>query len=246
VAVRDDATLACGHNDPGYRQTFAAAFERFVRSARISREGPTHYYEEVLVQRIGDQSVGVAQSVFFLDEEGDSQIRTFESALIPVDGQTLNITDTWRSTFSRPDGTLINQNVASSENGELTMQLSLAPTAEGAWRVSGTYHGKEIARELDGSAQPVSEIGQMMAVQELFASKDRSNVDMPIWIPAADPTRFLTAGVALDDDGGGNLTLGPMTIAAQFDRTGSMRSGRIQAGVASIEVDRVWVDGTPP
>lgn len=250
VALQDEVTLACGHNDAGYRETFAKAFEGFVRGARFDKGTPAHYYEEVVVQKIGSQPIGIARSTFTRDDEGDSEINVVESALIPVDGSTLSTTDTWRSGFSRPDGTLINQSVATSENGELTMQLSLAPMEDGSWYVSGTYHGKTIERELEAGARPVSEIGQMMAVQQLFNDVERDDVAMDVWIPQADPTQFLSAGVAMAADGRaeglGQLTLGPMSIDAEFDPSGSLRSGHMQAGVMSVELDRVWVEGTPP
>ena len=101
-------------------------------------------------------------------------------------------------------------------------------------------------QKLDGAARPVSELGQMKLVQELFEDNERSSAEIPVWIPSADPTQFLTAGVALDEGGSGSLTLGPMAFDAEFDPSGSMLKGSMQAGVAQIEVDRVWADGTPP
>lgn len=246
VATVDSTTVACAHNYVGYRQTFAKVFERFVRSAEVASDA-REYYEEIVVQTIGDQPVGVAHATFTHDDDGDTQILVVESSLIPVDNSTLHVSDTWRSSFSRPDGSLINQVVAKSENGALTMNLELGFTGEGSWLVSGTVQGKEISYEIDGAVQPMSELGQMLVVNELLSSSERSQASMDVWVPDADPSRFLPAGVVLDaqqgESGHGTLTIGPMAIAARFDHTGSLLNGSMQAGAAELRMERVWAAG---
>lgn len=250
VAMQNDVTLACAHNFLGYRQTFARAFEQFVRFAEVRGDKPSHYYQEVMLQTIGDQPVGVSRSTFTHDGDGDTEIKIVESSLIPVDASNLHVSDTWRSGFSHPDGTLINQNVAKSENGEVTMALALDPRDSGTWQVSGTFHGKEIDEKLDGAIQPQSELGQMLAVQELLADEQGNELTMDIWLPDADPTRFLQAGIELQDgrreDRFASLTLGPMSIAAQFDSSGSLLNGTMQAGAAEMRIERIWASGTLP
>jgi hypothetical protein len=249
VAVKDELSLVCAHNFLGYRETFANAFEQFVREAKFDGGGPAPYYEEIVLQKIGEQTIGVSRSTFTLDAEGDTQINILESSLVPVDGTTLSISDTWYSGFSRPDGTLINQQVAKSENGELTMNIALEPQGGGAWSVSGLLQGKEISQELNGAVRPVSELGQMMAVEALLADAQREVTTLDVWVPAADPTQFLQAQVALDpagrDEGRGRLTMGPLTMSARFDRSGSLLNAGMQAGAAQMELERIWVRGTP-
>ncbi len=249
VAVKDDLSLACAHNFLGYRETFARVFERFVREARFDSGAPSPYYEEVVLQKIGDQTIGVSRSTFTLDAEGDTQINILESSLVPVDGVTLSVSDTWYSGYSRPDGTLINQQVAKSENGELTMNVALAPREDGNWSVSGMLQGKEISQQLNGAVAPVSELGQMMAVQALMADAQRDVTTLDVWVPAADPTQFLQAEVALDpaarEEGRGRLTMGPLTMLAQFDSSGSLLTAGMQAGSTRMELERIWVRGTP-
>lgn len=246
VAVKDDFSFACAHNFIGYRETFALAFEQFVREAKFDGSEQAPYYEEVVLQRIGDQPIGISRSEFTLDAEGDTQIVMMEASLMPVDGKTLTTSDAWYFGWSRPDGTLINQQVAKSENGELAMSLALDPLEGGAWWVSGTLQGKEIDQEIDGAAAPVSELGQMLAVQDLMADSQRQSATVSVWVPAADPTQFLEAEVALDPEGRGRLTMGSLSIAAEFDPSGSLLTGALQAGAAEMVLERIWVRGTPP
>jgi hypothetical protein len=250
AAVLGDTTFSCVHNSLGYRQTFALAFEQFVREANIFSVSDGTYYEEIGIQKIGEQPIGVTHARYMRDEEGDTEITTTESSLVPVDSSNLTVSDTWYVAYSRPDGTLINQHVAQSQNGELAMQLSLSPTDAGDWIVAGTLQGKEIDHQFGADLRPMSDLGQMLAVQDLLADGADGRRILPVWVPSADPTQFLDAEVALVPDGRNQgratLAMGPLTIAAEFDPFGSLRHGRVQAGASEFILERVWVQGTPP
>lgn len=246
VAVKDDYSFACAHNLLGYRQTFALAFEHFVREAEVENRAPTPYYEEIIVQRVGDQPVGVSHSTFTLDADGDTQISSMETMVMPIDGSTLRTSDTWLFAWSRPDGTLINQRAAKSENGELAMSLALDPLEDGSWSVSGNYKGKNIEYEID-AAVPMSALGQLLAVKDLLGDTERETASLPMWIPSADPSQFIEAEVTIDpsgrEQGFGQFTVGPIAILAQFEKTGSLLYGTRQAGAAKITQERIWAQG---
>ena len=246
VAVKSNHSFACAHNLLGYRQTFALAFEHFVRETEIEDLSAAPYYEEIIVQRVGDQPVGVSHSTFTLDADGDTRISSLETMLMPIDGSTLRISDTWLFAWSRPDGTIINQRAAKSENGELAMSLALDPLDAGGWSVSGHLEGKDVAYEIDAAA-PLSELGQFLTVRDLLDDTDRNIAESPMWFPSADPTRFMNAEVAIDpngrDQGFGQFSVGPIEILAQFDTNGSLRYGTMAAGAARITQERVWVSG---
>ena len=249
VAIKDGYSFACAHNFLGYRQTFALAFEQFVREAKFDSTEAAPYYAEIFVQRIGEQVIGVSRTSFNVDAEGDTQISMMETSMMPVDGSTLAVADTWHSSWSTPEGELINQRAEKSENGELTMNLSLDPLDDGNWSVSGTLQGKAIDYQVDGAMAPMSELGQMLTVQRLMADPSRKSANISVWVPAADPTRFLQAEVALDPksaDGRGRLVMGPLNISAQFDQSGSLMTGTVQAGAAEVVMDRIWVSGRLP
>jgi len=246
VAVDGNYSFACAHNFLGYRQTFALAFEHFVREAKTERTSATPYYEEIIVQRVGDQPIGVAHSMFTLDASGDTRISSMETMLMPIDGSTLTVSDTWRSGWSRPDGTIINQRAAKSENGQLAMDLALDPLKDGGWAVSGSFGGKDVEYEIEATT-PMSELGQFLTAKDLLADTERNSATLTVWLPSADPSQFLTAAVAINPSGRaqgfGQLTVGPIEILAQFDENGSLRYGTMTAGPAEITHERIWVRG---
>lgn len=249
IAALGESTLACAHNFLGYRETFAKAFAEFVNEADIT-SGAQPDYEEVIVQKIGSQPIGLSYTTISKDDEGDTAIVRMESLIIPVDNATLTTSDSWHSSFARPDGTLINQLTAKAENGQLTTHLTLEPTDRGNWLVSGTFQGKDISAEINGPVQPMSEVAQMRAVESLLADPKRERVSLLVWVPDADPTQFLEAGVELAPNGRktgqATLTLGPLAIAAQFDEHGSLLNGQMQVGAAEMAMQRVSARGTLP
>ena len=165
---------------------------------------------------------------------------------MPIDGSTLKISDTWLLSWSRPDGTLINQRAAKSENGELAMNLALDPIEDGGWTVSGNFRGKDIAYEIDAAA-PISELGQFLVVRDLLGDTDRDSASLPMWMPSADPIQFMNAEVTIDpngrEEGFGQLTVGPIALLAQFEPNGSLRYGTTSAGATKITHERIWARG---
>lgn len=248
VALKGEATIACGHNMVGHRETFAAAFEQLVRDAEIPSNGDGPEYEEIHRYSVGDQSIGFAHSTFALDADGDTGIQRIEAMILPLDSSTVSTSDGWTMEYSRPDGTIINQLTAESENGELTTNLELSRNEVGTWVVSGTFQGKEIEGEIDSDAEPLSELGQMNAVARLIEDDDRDADTFAAWVPQADPLSFIDGTVRMsgDGEGGGAIEIGPIEVNANFDRIGSLRQGSMAAGAVTIAIDRIWQRGELP
>ena len=112
--------------------------------------------------------------------------------------------------------------------------------------MSGSFRGKDVEYVIDAAA-PMSELGQFLTVKDLLNDTDRNATSLPIWIPSADPSQFMTADVAIDpngrEQGFGQLTVGPLALLAEFDQDGSLRYGTMAAGAAKITHERIWVRG---
>ena len=246
VAQKGDSTIACGHNAVGHRETFSGAFEELVSAAEIPSNGPGPDYEEIHVHRLGGQAVGISHSTFTMDAENDTAIHRAETMLFPVDSSTLSTSDSWTTAWSNPDGGLINQVVATVENGDVTVSLELSPNEAGDWSVSGQFQGKELNGEISGDVVPISEVGQMRAVTALFDDDERDSVTLKAWLPEADPLSFVDGTVSVGEGGAGAIELGPVRIDAEFDRSGSVRRGEMDIGGINVVIDRVWRRGELP
>ena len=247
AAIRGDVVLACSHNFLGYRETFANAFAEFVRSAEQPEAEMVPYYQEVALQSIGGQRMGVTHVTYSRDADGDSMINMTSSSLVPVGPASINSSDSSTISWSTAEGELINVFMADSENGELVSNMRLDRNDDGDWVSSGTYQGKEIEHVIDGSLQPLSELGQMRVVKSLFESDD-TEAFFQLWIANADPTRFLEGRLQRDNTmvtDAGTLSLGPLSFDARFDDDGALRRATTRMGAAEMTIDRVWTQGAP-
>jgi hypothetical protein len=236
---------ACAHNFTGYRDTFAKAFEEFVKSAQQPANDTPPYYEEVALMRLGEQNIGVAHSAYRMDDEGDTQIVTHTTSIVPVAPGVVSSDDAKTTSWSTADGRLINSYSASAQNGELSHNLQLQRDDEDNWQVSGEMQGKPIAATLDGALQPLSEIGQMQTAAALFAGEEQQATFLA-WLPDADPTKILEGSITRDDAevaNQGTLAVGPLSMSARFDESGSVTSAGINIGAAVMTLERIWKNG---
>ncbi len=126
------------------------------------------------------------------------------------------------------------------------MNLALQPDGED-WLVSGTLQGQPIEHRLNGNVAPVSDLGQMMAVNSLF-DQGGDQVTLDVWLPDANPTQFLASRVQLTDKKQGDavLTMGPLSMDVRFEPSGSVLAGSFKSGATEIHMERIWADGAFP
>ena len=87
----------------------------------------------------------------------------------------------------------------------------------------------------------------MIQARELFES-DQTQTGFPIWLAAADPTQFLDTTLAkkdADDPMAATLNVGPMVLDGIWDADGSLKSADMQMGPLQMNMERVYVDGSP-
>ncbi len=245
AAVKGDIAFACSHNYLGYRETFAKAFSGFIESVEYEIPTPAPYYEEISLLDYRGSGNGVIYVSFTEDEDGDIKIASTEASLIPVDASTLMTSDGITISYATPDGELINSISVAVQNGEIVSNLSLQRNDTGAWVSGGILQGKEIETELDGAIAPASELRLLTTARELFAGSETS-VTLDMWVPAADPTRFLQSTLTRDDAevaGQGKITLGPISYLGHFDENGNMTDAVVSIGPMTIDAERIWSAG---
>ena len=246
AAVKGDIAFACSHSYLGYRETFEKAFAEFVSNAVYEKTSPTPYYEEITKVDMGEFGTGVAHTQYTVDEAGDLKMYLLDASITAVDSSTIITSDSYTISFSQPDGTLINAHSIGVENGEVTSQLSLERGENDMWVSSGTLQGKEISTEIDGTLRPASELEQIALAKDLFAGEETSASAL-IWAAEVDPTRFIETTITRDDADVARqaiLTLGPLSITGRFDDHGNMRDAEMAIGPVSVEMHRLWSNGS--
>lgn len=247
TAQRDGTHVICSHSLPGYHQSFADGFAAVVRRLDSGSKAADPYYQEIHVLELNGLKTGFVSITMSLDEEGDTRIDSSEAMLVPISSTELATSDSKSVSWSTPDGYLINTFNTSSENGELTIDLSLQLDDEGIWVVDGSFSGKSLSEQLGTEAEPVSVLGEMLAVRHLLQEPDATSIDLASWIPDADPAAFTNVTVALNPDSGtpgaASITMGALKINGEFDGNGSMRHGTMKVGGVALVMERVFTAG---
>jgi hypothetical protein len=248
IALRGSRSVYCHHAETGYQKSFAAVFEALVRSLEWKTPEPAPYYSEVSTATFGSRTVGYTRLAFFEEEDGDTRIVDQTSMLVPTGAEALNVTDTYRIQFSRPDGTLINEKAVEVEQGELTSNLDLA-AGEGGWAVSGTTYGKAFSAKLE--AHPLlSDLGQMLEMRRFLARAERGATHrFREWTDEV-PDRLVDAEVVVEDvradEVAGRVSIAGMSLDVVFDKSGSMVSGRLAMGAHALLIRRMHREGSVP
>jgi len=248
VASKDGRGLYCHHNEVGYTQTFRRVVGAMLESLEYQEKGPKPYFTEVSTMSVRGMRVGVEYTTLVRDADRDVRIDTRTALLLPVTSDTLQVSDTVGVEFARPDGTLINQVHVESANGELVSNLKLDPVP-GGWAVEGTFQGKPLSTRIEATSPASSWLGDAFALRETLAEKGAgAELTLARWVPEADPTRLvdqtLSIGRAVDAQRfAAKLAMEGIEADLVVDREGTVASGSMDMGVASVDFERVYSGG---
>jgi hypothetical protein len=250
VASKHGRGLYCQHNEVGYSESFRRVVEALLES--LEYEGPsdaTPYFTQVSTLAIRGMRVGLERTTLVLDEAGDTRVDTRTSLLMPVTSDTLQVSDTFGVEFARSDGSLINQVHVQTANGELVSQLELNPALDDLWIVEGTFQTKPVSTRFRPASQPTSWLGEALALRRAIEEIGvGSEITLARWVPQADPTRLVDETVSIESrmergQFAARVAMGGLEADLVVEADGSVASGSIPMGVASLEVERVYVGG---
>ncbi len=246
---RGAGSVYCIHNEVGYSATFARAFEQILGSVQWSASSPLPFYSEIAVVEIRGTPCGIAHNTYTVDEEGDVRGDQIQSLLLQVDARTLSTSDSYDVEFSDPEGQLINELSIDAKQGEISTNLSLAPSEEGFWDVSGILQGKDFSAQID--AQPLlSSYGQALAMRDFMADPEtqRGQLSFRSWMPGTDPTVISPITVDFGEKTAegfhAKLDVAGVVMETILDSQGSAISAKVDLGAISMTLRRIHVEGT--
>lgn len=250
VGNRGAGSVYCGHNEAGYSQAFARAFDSILASLQWAEPSAIPFYAEVIVTEVQGRRFGVARSTLTWDEDGDVRAEESLSMLLPVDTQTFSTTDSYSIDFSTPEGRLINQLEIETQQGEITTNLDFDPAEDGSWTVSGIFQGKELSAQIEPQ-ELLSAYGQALAVRDFLKDPQaKGELSLPSWIPDADPTTIqpvtMDFGERTDQGISVKINMGPILMDALTDNQGSILSANIELGAITMTLRRIHVEGSLP
>lgn len=250
IAGRDGVNLACSHNQIGYRETFARGFAHFVQSASFDPSEVQPFLRQVYRPYLDGTPIGIIESTYSIDGDGDLVLRSIDSTLMPSGGSTVEPTDNYEISYWTPEGGLINQISIVSVAGEVVSNVDLRSAGGNNFLVSGIYLGNELELQFSDSDPPVSDAAIRLETQRMMADPERDSLVVNVWRATLDPTRLFEATLTLDperrDELLGELMIGPVNMDVQLDEFGQIKNGVTTVGASSLQVERIFKEGQSP
>lgn len=221
------------------------SFASFVQAFTANDQQP-ELYEATYRMTINGIPVGYSQEKHTIDQDGDIATVLRDAMITPVDQVAVSRSDSQTLEWSRADGSLINAQEYTIENGQLASQFAISH-AEDAWQVSGQMQGKEVNASLEYNSWLLSSFGNYTETALLLAG-DAPTADYHIWLSDADPTSALPVTFTkIDEMPDANLQfeLGPLTLKYLATENGSFEKGSIAQGGAELKLEKVYSKGQP-
>jgi hypothetical protein len=241
-ANKGDRAIYCAHDETGYERAFEDFFRGLVESYSDGGESEPADFREISLVSVGEMTVGYQVTEVRKDSDGDFRIDVIGSTLIPTGPDTVNSSDDYFVEFARPDGSLINQVVASSDGTSLT-RLELE-RGDAAWTVAGEMQGKPVEASFESESPLLSSLGEVRLLARIAKQELVGDVSYPRWVGPVNPTT-VTTHVARSSGGSSvDVQAGPIAMTVDVDDLG-MASATIRMGRLEMNFERVYAEGQP-
>ncbi|RDV29122.1 hypothetical protein DXV75_01275 [Alteromonas aestuariivivens] len=244
-AQTDNSLQICVHNELGYRDTFLTVFKSFV-GAFLASDTDAEFFEPIYQLSFNGLPVGYSREKYTTDQDGDIRIINESAMMLPVNANSVSRSDTVSTTWSRPDGSIINATEYSVENDVLASEFSLA-IADDRWQVNGQMQGKPISATLEYNDWLISGFGSYQETANLLKSEQQAS-EVYMWSSDADPTSALKITLTkIADDPNANIQIdmGPIVMKVMADDLGVIQRGTLSQGPISMQMELLHVSGEP-
>jgi hypothetical protein len=250
VIPNDTTTLACLHDEPGYRETFRQVVGSLADSMRMSNATPENWiFQEILVWQLQDLKVGFTMNSVAKGENGQIMSVIETAVIVPRTADETMSQDAYDVVYEKASGEMIGGSYAESTSGELTMSIELEQVPESGYRVSGQFQGKEVDSRLDTKTTPVGPYYQLIELVRAANPDDGKPrpLSMDTYVPSANPLQMVPVeakptGQRVDGLPEYTLLFSGMEAKSVIDDKGQ-QSVTLQMGPMEMQLKRVYFNG---
>ena len=244
------STLACLHDEPGYRETFKGMVAGLAGSMRIAGDVPESWkFQEILVWQLRDLNVGY--SIYRAGKPVNGEIKSIvETALlIPRSSEETMAHDGYDVTYESESGVLVDGRYAEAENGDITLSIYLQRNAHNTYRVSGQFQGKDIESQLDMAqnlAGPYYNYVELIRAAHPDDGKPRA-LSIRSYIPSANPLQTIAiearpTGQRVGDLPEYSMLFSGLKATGVVDTLGQ-KAVTVQMGPLEMRLTRAYTNG---
>ena len=239
----------CAHADVGFTRSFHNLARSFAATFDATTKAAKPYYQEISVASVGNRDVGVSIVTLVRDEDGATEMQEKGAMLAPQGKGNVHAHDSIHKEWVNDDGSMINALHVIADDGTVTTNIELNPT-DSAWIVEGQFQGKKVSLPLKAAPAPGTWLRQARELRTILAGEKPAGVthSIPLWVEV-DPSRLLDAKTRILAKGDAQnysavLELGPMSVDATLDGSGTVKAARMRLGPTAIEMKRIYSSGS--
>ncbi|HYQ72705.1 MAG TPA: hypothetical protein VET88_12355, partial [Gammaproteobacteria bacterium] len=244
------STLACLHDEPGYRETFMQVVDSLAGSLHFREAAPEDWgFQEILVWRLRDLNIGYTVNSIGKTEDGEIKSVIETAVVIPRTATETLTHDGYDVVYELGTGELIAGSYAEATSGELTLSISLEQAPEGGYRVAGKFQGKDIDSPLDPATSPVGPYRQLVELVKAANPDDGQPRALSIdtYVPSASPLQTLAVEAKPTGQRIGGLPeyallFAGMEATSVVDAYGQ-QAVSLQMGPMELQLNRVYLNG---
>jgi hypothetical protein len=246
---RDETTVVCFHDEPGYRGAFRKVVEDIAKSFTRAHAAVDETVEtEVETAKIGQMPVGYSVSRTYQAANGGHMEVNRLSMVIRRSATDVSSTDSTTTRLSGKDGVVTEIRVIEVEGGELGKDLVVTKKGAGKYSVKGTISGKDVKGDFHATPQILSDARERDEVRtKLLSGPKLKELSLSGYAPGIDPLAASTdVWRATDAPNVFDTTTGGMKARITVDETGHTTKGVFSLGAMDMTIDRVFLEGKKP
>jgi hypothetical protein len=243
---RDDTTVVCFHDEPGYRGAFKKIVEDFARTFTRAHASVGQSVEsEVETAKIGQVPVGYSVSRTFLAQGGGKMEVSRLSMVVKRSPTDLSSTDSTTTKLSGKDGVVSEIRVIEVEGGEVAKDLVMTKKAAGKYGVKGTVSGKDVKGDFTAAPPIVSDAREHDEVRtKLLSGPKLKELSLTSYSPGVDPLASTTdVWRSTEAPNVFDTTMGGMKAKVTVDETGHATKALLSLGAMDMTIERVFFEG---
>jgi hypothetical protein len=241
--------LVCMLDAPGYAETFKRVATGLAASLQTTGDGfPSPRFTEVHVLRVKGQPVGFDwRALYEAKREGHTVDENISALLMPQAADQLLASDSTVFALTDAKGQVVELTEEEVGNGELQLQVSLEREKDRTYRYEGTHSGKPVKGTFQAPRGLTTEMAMAAAVKERLLSGKAKELSFAIYSPESNPAAPSDMVYRRDGKSPRGLTLqmGGIRLSATADDRGLFERYSVAMGGATMESERVFMQGTP-
>ncbi|MGC4093018.1 MAG: hypothetical protein QM756_35050 [Polyangiaceae bacterium] len=239
--------VMCLHDEVGYRRAFARVSRGFVERLEYEKKIGATRLLEVVKLSLGQQTVGVFQTLVAVAKGGETVAVSSTSRFLPISPTELATSDSIAIEGLDREHRIEHASYGAHEGADESLSLELSRGERGRYQYKGTQHGEPLAGDFTTKDKKglLAGVGRDERIAEAFRAKRGLVLDIEEYSPVSDPTKTELLRASVDVAKRRlSIQVADVAIDERVDEQGFASDGEIQIGKQTLRLERLLRNGS--